>query len=321
VSGEPSAGSAAIEVDGLVKTYRGHRVLDGVSLRVGAGEIVALLGPNGAGKTTTVETIEGYRRADGGTVRVLGSNPLTGGPPLRARMGIMLQGGGGVDLRLTAAEVVRLYARFHEPARDPAELLGAVGLAAVAGTRYRRLSGGERQRVALALALVGHPDVLILDEPTAGLDPAARAATRSLVASVRDAGAAVLLTTHDLGDVERLADRVAILDRGRIVAEGPPGVVASSGEDALRVRLAFPADVTGLAAALAGGWARARLEVEDDRRIVTLRGVRAEPRLVAAVTAWAATEDVLVTELRTASASLEDRYLALTGDRVVEHSS
>ena len=209
----------AIRVDGLVKHYDGRRVLDGVSLSVAPGELVALLGPNGAGKTTTVEIIEGYRRLDGGDVRVLDTDPAVGGAALRARVGLMLQG-GGVDPRARPREILRLFGRFHLGGRDPDALLATVGLDTVAQTPYRRLSGGERQRLGLALALVGRPEVLVLDEPTAGMDPEARAVTRGIVSEARDQGVAILLTSHDLADVERLADRVVVIDRGRVVAAG-----------------------------------------------------------------------------------------------------
>lgn len=218
----------AIEVAGVVKRYDGRTVLDGVSLTVAPGEIVALLGPNGAGKTTTVEIIEGYRTADGGTVRVLGMEPDRGGRELRARVGIMLQD-GGFDIRARPAETIEQYARFHDDPRDPVELLALVGLRTVAATPYRRLSGGERQRLSLAVALVGRPDVLLLDEPTAGMDPEARAITRDLVRDLRAGGIAILLTSHDLVDVERLADRVDVLVAGRIVARGAVADVIGTG--------------------------------------------------------------------------------------------
>ena len=173
-----------VVVDGLVKRYGARTVLDAVSLTVRAGELLALLGPNGAGKTTLVEIVEGYRRGDGGRVRVLGTDPAIGGPALRARVGLMLQG-GGIDPRAQPRETLRQYGRFHAEPRDADELLDLVGLQAVARTRYRRLSGGERQRLGLALALVGRPEVVLLDEPTAGMDPEARAATRAIVAALR----------------------------------------------------------------------------------------------------------------------------------------
>jgi ABC-2 type transport system ATP-binding protein len=208
------------------------------------------------------------------------------------------------------------------PGRDPVELLDSVGLGPVAGSRYRQLSGGERQRLALALALVGRPDVLLLDEPTAGMDPAARAATRALLRSLRDDGAAVLLTTHDLGDVERIADRVVIVDHGRIVAEGPPALVAGAASVALRVRFAAPITLDGLAAALgAEGHGLLVDQAPGDPLALTISGAPPGPRLVAALAAWAAERGVLVAELRTTGASLDERYLELTGDRDVERSS
>ena len=229
-------GDPAVVVDGLVKRYGPRTVLDGVSLTVAAGELVALLGPNGAGKTTTVEIVEGYRQADGGTARVLGLDPAAGGRALRARVGLMLQG-GGIDPRAQPRETLRQYGRFHAEPRDADELLGLVGLTDVARTRYRRLSGGERQRLGLALALVGRPEVVILDEPTAGMDPEARATTRAIVSDLRSEGAAILMTSHDLTDVERLADRIYVLADGRIVASGTPAELRAGVTARLRFRL------------------------------------------------------------------------------------
>jgi ABC-2 type transport system ATP-binding protein len=215
---------------------------------------------------------------------------------------------GGVDPRLTPAEAVALYGAFHAQPRGVDELLDLVGLRAVAGTRYRRLSGGERQRLGLALALVGRPEVLFLDEPTAGMDPRARAETRSLIRTLAANGAAVLLTTHDLGDVERCADRVAILHGGRIVAEGLPGELA--GGAGLRLRPATPLPAADLAGRLGGVHVRER----DGWLLVD---AEPSPELVASIAGWASSRGVLITELRAAGASLEDRYLELTGDREV----
>jgi len=322
-AGGIAAGPApAVVVDGLVKRYGDRTVVDGVSLRVHPGEIVALLGPNGAGKTTTVEVIEGYRRADGGTVRVLGADPWRAGPELRARVGLMLQG-GGLDPRSNAREALRILASLHAPARDPEELLRLVGLEAVARTRVRRLSGGERQRLSLALALVGDPEVVVLDEPTAGMDPQARRLTRELVAGLRAACKAVLLTTHDLVDVERLADRVVILHHGKVVAEGTPTDVAGRGPSRLRFRTALPLDPAGLAA-LAGAVAAARpgaaaaIAVQPAEGGYELAGVESDPGIVAVVATWFASHDARLVELRTGVATLEDRYLELTGDAAVE---
>lgn len=306
----PPGGAAAIEVDGLRKAYGGRRVVDGVSFRVEQGETFALLGPNGAGKTTTVEILEGYRRADEGRVRVIGEDPGRAGREHRARVGLMLQGGGGVDPLMTAREVLRLYARFHAEPRDVEELLGLVGLGLAAGARFRRLSGGERQRLGLALALVGRPTLLMLDEPTAGMDVEARAATRDLLGRLREEGVAILLTSHDLADVERTADRIGIMDRGRIVAVGSPGELAGGGSAGMTIRLEselgdgdhadLATRVGGTLLALGGGRYR-------------VGGVAPAPEAVSAIAAWCAEHAVLILELRAGSASLEDRYLELVG--------
>jgi ABC-2 type transport system ATP-binding protein len=222
VTGGVAAAEPAIVVRGLVKRYDGRSVVDGLDLEVARGSIVALLGPNGAGKTTTVEILEGYRRADAGSVRVLGLDPAGDGRDLRARLGLMLQD-GGIQPQARPRELLHLYSRFFAAPRDPDELLATVGLEAAANTRWRRLSGGERQRLSLALALIGRPELVLLDEPTAGMDPAAKAATRELIGGLRAGGSTVLLTTHELHDVERLADRIVIIDHGHLVAAGTPG--------------------------------------------------------------------------------------------------
>jgi len=311
-----------IEIAGLRKAYAGRGVLDGIDLSVRPGELVALLGPNGAGKTTTVEIVEGYRAADAGSVRVLGEDPRRGSAVLKARVGLMLQGGAGLEPRGTPRDLLALYGAFHEGARRVAELIELVGLTGVAGTRVRRLSGGERQRLSLALALVGEPEVLILDEPTAGMDPEARRATRDLVASLRDEGRTILLTTHDLGDAERLADRVAILHRGRIVAEGSPEELTTGGSTAIRFRLhapPAPAALESLAARLRARDQGVRLRASEDAQGAFEVGPgAASADVVADIAAWAAREGLLIVELRAGAASLEERYLELTGDADVE---
>jgi ABC-2 type transport system ATP-binding protein len=227
VTGGPA--QPAIEVRDIVKRYGSRAVVDGIRLTVAAGELVALLGPNGAGKTTTVECLEGLRRPDGGTVRVLGTDPWDAPRDHRARVGVLLQD-GGFDIRARPLETLRQYAAFHAAPLAPAELLERVGLTTVARTPYRRLSGGERQRLGLAVALIGRPDVLVLDEPTAGMDPEARAVTRELIAAERARGVAILLTSHDLVDVERLADRIVIIVAGRVVGAGAVGDLTRDGE-------------------------------------------------------------------------------------------
>jgi ABC-2 type transport system ATP-binding protein len=309
---------AAIEVADLGKSYASRPVLRGLSFRVGAGEIFALLGPNGAGKTTAVEIIEGYRRPDRGEVRVLGVDPARAGRAHRARVGLMLQGGGGIDPRMTAREVVTLHARFHADPLNVDELLGLIGLTGqTARTRYRRLSGGERQRVGLALALVGRPEVAILDEPTAGMDVEARATTRDLLAGLRASGVTVVLTSHDLVDVERLVDRLAILDRGRIVAIGAPQELTAASFPILRFRLSVPLsepDRSGLAARLAEA-SRGRVTVEHDGGSGRYRvdGLAPAPPIVALLASWCETRGALIVELRTGGGTLEERYLELIG--------
>jgi ABC-2 type transport system ATP-binding protein len=310
-------GDEAVRVVGLRKSYGGRAVLDGVDLVVRQGEIVALLGPNGAGKTTTVEIVEGYRTADGGTVSVLGVDPARGGRALKARVGLMLQG-GGMDPRSTPRDVLPLYASFHEGGRDPRELLDRLGLTHVARTRIRRLSGGERQRLALAIALVGDPEVLILDEPTAGMDPEAKRTTRESIAVLGAEGRAILLTTHDLADVERLADRVAILDRGRIVADGTPAELTSGGAAVLRFRLAAPLDDASVAMLGAVIGRTVVHERERGASAYRVEGGTPDPAVIAALAEWCAADGVSIVELRAGAATLEERYLELTGDRAVE---
>ena len=302
----------AIVVDDLTKRYGARPVVDGLTFSVSRGEVFTLLGPNGAGKTTTVEIVEGYRTADGGSVRVLGTDPGTGGPNLKARVGLMLQGGGGIYPQARPDEILRLYASFHAGGRGPQKLIDLVGLRTSARTPYRRLSVGEKQRLALAVALVGDPEVLILDEPTAGMDPEGRAATRTLIAELRGTGVAILLTTHDLADVERLADHVALIDHGRLVAAGSPDELASSASPRLRFRLPHPLEVADreeLSGTLLDG-APGSLTDEGGGRY-RLDGVTAEPDVLARLARWSAERGLLIAELTTGRGSLEERYLEL----------
>ena len=306
-----AADGAAVAISGLVKRYGGRAVVDGLSFSVPAGAVFALLGPNGAGKTTTVEILEGYRRRDGGEVRVLGLDPARSGPELRGRVGLMLQG-GGIYPQARPREILHLYARFYRAPQDPDALLEQAGLADAAKTRFKVLSGGQKQRLGLAMALLGKPELAILDEPTAGMDPAAKAATRELIAGLREAGTTVLLTTHELADVERLADAIAIIDHGRIVASGSVAELAASAAPRLRFRLEAaldPADRASLAGSLVGGLVR------DDggRGRYLVDGLDSSPALLTTLTGWCAARGLLIAELRTTGATLEERYLALTG--------
>jgi ABC-2 type transport system ATP-binding protein len=309
VAGGPD--SPAISVSGLRKSYAGRAVVDGLDLQVKAGDVFAILGPNGAGKTTTVEILEGYRRRDGGDVRVLGLDPASSGAELRGRVGLMLQG-GGIYPQARPREILRLFARFYRNPRDPDALLEQAGLADAATTRYKVLSGGQKQRLGLALALLGRPQLAILDEPTAGMDPAAKASTRELIAGLHSDGTTVLLTTHELADVERMADQIAIIDRGRVLAVGTPAALASGARPRLRVRFAHAleaADLALLATALGGG----PISTDSASGGYLVEEPSSSPALVATLSRWCAERGLLIAELRTSGATLEERYLALTG--------
>jgi len=219
------------------KSYGTLVAVEGLDLQIAEGELVAILGPNGAGKTTTVEILEGYRRPDRGTVSVLGLDPSRQGHQLRPLVGLMLQE-GGIYPTLKVRESVALFASFFVDPADPGELLDRVGLTERAGTRFRQLSGGEKQRLSLALALVGRPQVLFLDEPTAGMDPRARLLTWEIVAEAKRAGTTVVLTTHSMEEAERLADRVAILNHGALVAcDSPARLRGQTDADLLHLEL------------------------------------------------------------------------------------
>jgi ABC-2 type transport system ATP-binding protein len=298
----------AVEIRGLVKEYGGRAVVAGLSLTAERGQVTAILGPNGAGKTTTIETCEGYRRPDGGTVTVLGLDPVRDARALRPRVGVMLQA-GGVPTAARAAEYLRVQARFYAHPIDPALLLGLLGLEDCGKTAYRRLSGGQQQRLSLAAAVIGRPELVFLDEPTAGLDPQARHATWDLIEGLRAAGAAVILATHYMEEAERLADRIIIVDGGAVAAEGTPAQLCGSAGQ-LRFRAEPGLDVEALLAALPAGSA-AKESPAGHYMVEVSAGV--DPRLVAAVTAWCAERGILAQSLRIESRTLEDVFLELTG--------
>jgi len=219
----------AVQVSGLRKSYGELTAVNGLDLEIGTGEVFALLGPNGAGKTTTVEILEGFRRRDGGTVAVLGTDPAHGDRAWRARIGIVLQLGGSVEqlgqLPLSVLEMVRHVAGFYPAPRDPARTIDLVGLSAKARSRIRTLSGGQLRRLEVALGIVGRPELLFLDEPTTGFDPEARRQFWELIRVLREDGTTILLTTHYLDEAEELADRIAVVAGGRKVAEGDPATL------------------------------------------------------------------------------------------------
>jgi ABC-2 type transport system ATP-binding protein len=223
----PRVPEAAIEVRDLQKRYGEVEAVRGLSFRVERGEVVGLLGPNGAGKTTTVEILEGYRDRSGGEVSVLGHDPANAPLDLRRRVGIVLQSAGFYP-RVTVAEAIGHFAGLYPAPRDPDETIGLVGLEGSADVRVNRLSGGQRRRLDLALGLIGDPELVFLDEPTTGFDPAARRTAWDVVRRLRELGKTVLLTTHYLDEAQELSDRVAIVKDGRIVAEGPPRELAGS---------------------------------------------------------------------------------------------
>jgi ABC-2 type transport system ATP-binding protein len=301
----------AVRVDRLVKSYAGRRVVNDVSFAIHRGETFALLGPNGAGKTTTVETLEGYRRPDAGSVRVLGLDPIADGVQLKPRVGVMLQE-GGLYPAITPREALRLFSRFYESPADPEQLLRSVGLEGAAQTRYRRLSGGQKQRLAFALALIPQPELVFLDEPTTGLDPQARRATWDLIAGLREEGVTVLLTTHYLEEAERLADLIAILDEGKLVALGTPAELLQTDGRSVRLRTAEPVD-PGLFASL-----RTARKVTPLNGVLYLFDTPDVPELLVEVATLLRDQDVPVIELRVGSGSLEDAFLRLTGKEFPE---
>ena len=289
--------------------YSGRAVVDGLSFVVRPGTVCAVLGPNGAGKTTSVEVCEGYRRPDAGSVRVLGLDPQRDGAALRSRVGVVLQDGAGLPPGARPAELLRLFAALHAHPHDPAELLARLGLEAVARTPVRRLSGGQRQRLSVALAVVGRPELVFLDEPTAGLDPQARHGVWDLVRGLRRDGVTVVLTTHLMDEAERLADDVVIVDSGRVLAAGTAGDLMRGGaEGQVRFRSASGLPTDALLAALPEG---ARVKEESAGSYLVEAAV--DPQVLATVTAWCAGQGHYAHELRVEQRSLEDVFLKLTG--------
>jgi ABC-2 type transport system ATP-binding protein len=304
------APAPAIEVVALEKHYGATKAVDGLTLEVGDGEVFGMLGPNGAGKTTTVEVLEGYRRPDAGTARVLGHDPWRDGAALRPRIGVMLQE-GGLYPGIRPLEALRQFAAFYDDPDDPERLLRLVGLDESRRTLVRRLSGGQRQRLSLALALIGRPDLVFLDEPTAGMDPHARATTWALVRDLRDRGVTVVLTTHAMDEAEQLCDRVAIVDHGRLVACGSPAeLVRAADDDRTRFSAVPELEVAALAAAI--GIDAAAVREERPGEYVVEWALT--PVMVAQLTAWMAERDVAIRELRAGAPSLEEVFLRLTGE-------
>jgi ABC-2 type transport system ATP-binding protein len=297
----------AVEVRGLSKTYAGRAVVDDLSFSVQRGEVFALLGPNGAGKTTTVEILEGYRRPDQGSVRVLGLDPLREGRQLKPRIGLMLQQ-GGLFPQITPREALSLFAAFYPRPEEPRTLIDVLELQDVARTPFRRLSGGQKQRLSLGLALIGRPDLVFLDEPTAAMDPQGRRTTWRLIRSLRERGTTVVLTTHFMDEAEQLANRVAIIDRGRLIALDTPAGLRHAVSRELRFATDPPVVEADVASAL--DVPISAVERENDGTFV-LR-VEPTPARVARLAGWLAEQGALLTELRAGSRTLEQAFLALT---------
>ncbi|GAA1918731.1 ABC transporter ATP-binding protein [Streptomyces sodiiphilus] len=304
----PAAAGPAVEATGLTKSYGRTKALDGLDLTVERGTVTAVLGPNGAGKTTTVEACEGYRSPDAGRLRVLGLDPVADAAALRPRIGVMLQS-GGIYPGVRAGEMLRHMAKLYAHPVDPDALSERLGLGPCGRTPYRRLSGGQQQRLALALAVVGRPELVFLDEPTAGLDPQARRAAWELVRELRADGVTVVLTTHFMDEAEELADAVAVIDTGRVIAHGSPAELCRGGAEAgLRFSGRPGLDLASLREVLPAG-----TEVTETAAGSYRVAGEAGPQLLADVTAWCARNGVMPDRITTRRHTLEDVFLDLTG--------
>ncbi|MBY0441239.1 MAG: ABC transporter ATP-binding protein [Mycobacteriaceae bacterium] len=307
-----SAATVPVRLRGVGKQYGSGpsacRAVANLDLDVQRAEVLALLGPNGAGKTTTVEMCEGFIRPDTGTIEILGLDPIADNARLRARIGVMLQGGGGYPAA-RAAEMLNLVAAYAANPLDPTWLLTTLGLTDVARTTYRRLSGGQQQRLALACALVSRPELVFLDEPTAGLDAHARLVVWELIDALRRDGVTIVLTTHHLKEAEELADQLVIIDHGVVVAQGTPAELMRTGaKDELRFTAPPKLALSLLTSALPEDYTV--VEVTAGEYLVT---GPIDPQVLATVTAWCAQIDVLATNMRVEQRNLEDVFLDLTG--------
>ncbi|MGH2728929.1 MAG: ABC transporter ATP-binding protein, partial [Actinomycetota bacterium] len=298
-----SAPMAAISVRGLRKSYGSLEAVRGVDIEIAEGEVFALLGPNGAGKTTTVEILEGHRRRDAGDVSVLGSDPARAGRAFRRRIGIVLQS-TGINQYLTVGEIVEQYRGFYPNPRPLDEILTLVGLDEKRDARVRKLSGGQQRRLDVAIGLAGNPDLLFLDEPTTGFDPAARRGAWEMVKGLKELGKTILLTTHYMDEATALADRVAIITAGRIVAEGPPAELTGRDDRATIIRFRLPPKAPALPRALKAKAtvSAAGFELRTDEPTTVLNEL----------TTWAIAKGLTLDGLEVARPSLEDVYLELT---------
>ncbi|MDK8663047.1 ABC transporter ATP-binding protein [Corynebacterium coyleae] len=299
----------ALEVDNVVKEYGEKRAVDGLTFTARRGELLALLGPNGAGKTTTIEMCEGFTTPTSGSIRVLGIDPVTQPQKVRDRIGIMLQGGGSYA-SLKVREILQLAARYNTNPHDPDWLIELLGLEGVAKTTYRRLSGGQQQRLSLALAMIGRPELIFLDEPTAGMDAQSRLAVWDIIQAMKRDGTTVLLTTHLMDEAETLADDVAIIDHGKLVVQGSPAELTSHEEyPVVAVRTDRELDVHLLNDELRALGITA--EAVSPRRYRILGA--GSPAVIEALARSAAQQNVLIRDLSVSHRDLEDVFLDITG--------
>jgi ABC-2 type transport system ATP-binding protein len=299
-----SATDTVISLRGLRKRYGNHEAVRGVDIEVGRGEIFAFLGPNGAGKTTTVEILEGFRQASDGTVEVLGTDPWKAPSAWRERIGIVLQE-SEAEPGLTVRECLELYAGYYRAPRSVDETLALVELSEQAEERATSLSGGQQRRLDVALALIGDPELVFLDEPTTGFDPSARQAAWKVIGGLRDIGKTVFLTTHYMEEAERLADRIAVIAAGEIIAEGTPQTLGDRQLSDVQITFSLPPGAPGeLPVTLAG-----RVEQAGGRLVLRTRKVAAD---LHALSAWALAHDLDLDDLEVHRPTLEDVYLKLT---------
>ncbi len=302
---DPSGTGPAIAVSDLRRSYGSVEAVRGIGFEVARGEVFCLLGPNGAGKTTVVEILEGYRRRDGGEVQVLGIDPASGARSLRERVGIVLQQ-CGVQSELTVAELIEMYGRYYARRRPVDELIELVDLQDKRDERAKSLSGGQRRRLDLALALVGDPDLVFLDEPTTGFDPGARRSAWSAVRSLCELGKTIFLTTHYMDEAQFLADRVAVMNAGQIIASGRPDELGGRDLRPAEIRFRLPA-----------GWSLGDVpEVPGERSLDgdRVQVLTTEPVFTAQrITSWALERQVAIDHFSVTQPTLEDIYLELTG--------